>query len=179
MKEEIRVEIEMEQKMCSFCKKSSSEYYEMLVHLRLKYFRDVDVVKKKMLSKFLNDEKIKKYINKIDEVPNGYNIYFSSYGIMNKISDLFIKNYLCDEKRSKKLVGRDNLKSKDKYRHFLSLSLVNIKKGDIIRIKGIEYELKALNNNKIMILINSENGSKNQESYGIIKDYLQLKGFDY
>ncbi|NCC71681.1 hypothetical protein EOM09_08975 [bacterium] len=98
---------------------------------------------------------------------------------MNSIFSLFQKDYLCDEKTSKKLSGRDKLISKDIYRYTQSLTLINLKKNNIIRVKGIEYKIKSINNNKVLILLNAENGQKSQESYSIIKDYLQVKGFDY
>ncbi len=168
----------MEQKMCSICKKSSSEYYELLLQIRFKYFEDAEEIKKNIIKK-LESEKIILEINKFEELKSGFDIYFKSHSMMNSIFSLFQKDYLCDEKRSKKLSGRDKLISKDIYRYTQSLTLINLKKNNIIRVKGIEYKIKSINNNKVLILLNAENGQKSQESYSIIKDYLQVKGFDY
>ena len=37
MNDEFKVELDMEQKLCNSCKKSSTDYYEMVLHLRFKY----------------------------------------------------------------------------------------------------------------------------------------------
>ena len=90
-------------------------------------------------------------VNKLEELDNGFDIYFRSYGEMGKISRIFTKYFLCDEKRSKTLVGRDQLISKDKYRYFMSIHLINLEKGDKIAIKGEEFTIKAINNNTLII----------------------------
>ena len=156
--------------MCSNCKKSSTEYFELKLQLRFKYYKNIDLIKKEVFSRL---EKNFDSINRLEELDNGFDIYFRSYGEMNKISRLFNKYYLCDEKRSKKLIGRDNLVSKDKYRYFQSIILINLVKGNKVIIKGEEFVLKAING-KDMVLIKEEDGSKKVISYTIVKNYFEL-----
>ncbi|MCA9495423.1 MAG: hypothetical protein KC589_00635 [Nanoarchaeota archaeon] len=170
MKDSFRIEMELEQKMCSNCKKSSTEYFELKLQLRFKYYKNIDLIKKEVFSRL---EKNFDSINRLEELDNGFDIYFRSYGEMNKISRLFNKYYLCDEKRSKKLIGRDNLVSKDKYRYFQSIILINLVKGNKVIIKGEEFVLKAING-KDMVLIKEEDGSKKVISYTIVKNYFEL-----
>jgi NMD protein affecting ribosome stability and mRNA decay len=171
MEDEFKIEIEMEQKMCSDCKKSSTEYYELLLQLRFLYFEDMSIIKNKILTEVLETFKT---VNKLEERDNGFDIYFRTHGIMNKIYSMFSKYYLVDEKRSKKLIGRDQLISKDKYRYFQSIILVNLSRGDQISVKGQEYWIKAINNNKELVLINCKTFDKSVLNYSIIKDYLKL-----
>lgn len=170
MKDLFRIEMELEQKMCGNCKKSSTEYYELKFQLRFKYYEDMDFMKKEVYSKL---EKNFDSINKIEELDNGIDIYFRSHGEMGKVSRLLNKFYLCDEKRSRKLIGRDNLVSKDKYRYFQSITLVNLFKGDEVSIKGEEFIIKAING-KNLVLINKLDGSKKVIGYSIIKEYMDL-----
>lgn len=171
MKDLIRVEFGMEQKMCGRCKKSSSEYYELKTQIRFKYFDDISLVKEKVLKII---EKNFETINKFEEVDNGFELYFRSHGEVNKVSKLFRNYFLIDETRSKKLAGKNLLESKDKYRYFQSVVLINIKKGDKISIKGEEYYIKAINNNSELVLRGLINGRKEVVTYSIVKDYLKF-----
>ncbi len=173
MFDKFKIEVDMEQMMCSNCKKSSSEYYELLIQLRTKYFKNEDEIKEEIFNLIEKHLGNLNCINKLEEVDNGFDIYFRTHGIMNKISSIFSKKYMCDEKRSKKLIGRDQLVSKDKYRYFMSLSLINIQKGDKLLIKGEEYFVKAINANSVLILNDAKTGAKRQETYSIVKDYLK------
>lgn len=167
----IRIEIVMEQRMCNDCKKSSTEYFELLSQIRMVYFEDVYEIKKKIFNLFENNfEKI----NKIEEVSNGFDIYFRYSGEMNKVSKLLEKYYLIDEIRSKKLVGKNNLKSVDVFRYFQSITLINIEKNDKILLKGEEYYIKAINNNTELVLLDCVTGSKKMITYSIVKDYIKL-----
>ena len=91
--DELRVEMEMEQKMCSSCKKSSSEYYELLLQIRFIYFEDMMNIKDKALTRILDTFNT---VNRLEERDNGFDIYFRSHGEMNKIHSLFVKDYLID-----------------------------------------------------------------------------------
>ncbi len=170
MKDSIRIEIDMEQKMCNDCRKSSTEYYELLSQIRVLYFEDMYEIKSKIFKVF----EIFNSINKIEEVDNGFDIYFRHHGEMNKISKLLEKNYLIDEIRSKKLVGKNNLKSVDVFRYYQSVTLVNIEKGDKILLKGEEFIIKAINNNTELVLLNCLTGAKKAITYNIVKDYIKL-----
>lgn len=170
IEDRFRVEIEMEQSMSPVSKKSSSEYYELLVQVRLLYFDDIDVVKEVIFNRMTDTFNS---INKVEERDNGFDFYFRTHGIMSKVPSLFVKDYLINEKRSKKLVGRDNLVSKDKYRYTQSITLVNLKKGNKIRYKGDDYSIKAINKNDL-VLLEETTGKKKVLTYSIVKDYLEV-----
>lgn len=170
MKDSIRLEINMEQRMCNDCKKSSTEYYELLSQVRVLYFEDMYEIKKKIFSLFESFNSI----NKIEEVSNGFDIYFRYHGEMNKVYRMLLKGFLIDEIRSKKLVGKNQLKSVDIYRYYQSITLVNIEKNDKISLKGDEYYIRAINNNSELILLNCVSGAKKMITYSIVKDYIKL-----
>lgn len=170
MKDVFRIEYDMEQKMCTICKKSSSEYWNLQTQIRFKYYTDVIEIKKLIHDRL---DKTFNSINKLEEIDNGFDIYFRTYSEMNKISSLF-SDFLTIEKRSKKLMGRDKLASKDLYRYYQSVTLINIKVGDRVKIKGINYYIKAINRGGVLILINEELGSKDSFTYSIIEDYFEL-----
>ena len=164
----VRIEIEMDQKMIPELKKSSSEYYELKVQLRFERFEDIDVLKKNVLS-YLEKQNLD--INKVEELKNGFDIYFRNHSSMNTLSHYFSKRFLVYEKRSKKLVGRDNLISKDKYRYFQSLRIVRIVKGEQVKVKGKLYEVVHVKGNDLVLKV-LETGQKKTFTYSVIKDYL-------
>jgi NMD protein affecting ribosome stability and mRNA decay len=171
MKDVIRVEFEMQQKMCSKCKKTSSEYYELKLQIRFVFYsiEELDSIKKEvfeLISSNYNN------INKFEEVDEGFDFFFRDSSELNKLSHLFNDKYFCEEKRSKKIVGRDFLKSKDIWRYTLLIKIINLKRGDRIYIKGKEYKIENFNK-KSMVLRDIENASKKVLSYSIVKDYIE------
>ena len=178
MYDEIRVEFELDQKMCGNCKKSSSEYYEMELHLRYKFFEEKEINKIKEISFSIFEEF--RTINKIEELENGFDVYFRDHGQMNKLLFLFNKKFkVLVEKRSNKLMGLDKMTSKNLYRHFQSIELINVDKGDLVEIKGNNYRIKAINKGGQLILLDDKTGAKKIFTYEIVKDYFKLvKKFD-
>ena len=171
IKDSIRLEIEMEQRMCNDCRKSSTEYYELLSQIRVIYFDDIYEIKKKIFDLF---EKNFVSINKVEEISNGFDVYFRNHGEMNKVSKMLLNKFLIDEIRSKKLVGKNNLKSVDVFRYYQSITLVNIEKNDKILLKGEEFFVKAINNNSEFVLLDCVTGAKKMITYSIVKDYIKL-----
>ncbi len=170
MKDVFRLELDMEQKMCSICKKSSSEYWNMQSQIRFRYYDEILDIKEKAY-KLLTKENLS--INKLEEVDNGFDIYFRSNSEMNKVTSLF-SDFLTIEKRSKKLMGRDQLASKDVYRYNQSITLLNIRVKDHISIKGEEYYIKAINKGGVLVLRGLEKGEKKVVSYSMVEDYFKL-----
>lgn len=170
MIDKIRVEFEMEQTMSPNSRRSSEEYYELKLQVRFKYFEDSDLiipkVNKLVISKLEG-------INKIEELNNGFDIYFRSHGLKHQISRLFNKYFLCEEKYSKKIVGKDALATKDIWRHTLLINVLNLNSGDKVQIKGEEYYIRALNKNDL-VLRQCENGGKKVVSYNKISEYFKL-----
>lgn len=170
MYDEIRVEFNMEQMMCSSCRKTSTEYYELKLQLRFNYFKDIDEIKEKVMN-LLN--KNFDSINKVEELDRGYDIFFASHSLLNKISSLFNRNFFVEEKRSKKIVGHNFLESKDLWRHTILINILNLKTKDRVKIRGEIYWIKAFNS-KELVLRHESDGSKYVVSYNMISDYFEL-----
>lgn len=168
------VEFNMPQHMCNNCKKKSPEYHELKVQIRFKFFEDLDELENvkvnvhKLIYSRLSNE-----INKFEESEWRFDIFFRSKDLLNKISSLFQKKYLCEEIRTKKVVGRDSLTMTDVFRYVLLINIINLERGDKIKFKGVDYYIKNLNNNDL-ILRNCIDGSKLIITYGLYKDYIQL-----
>ena len=177
MNDEFKVELDMEQKLCNSCKKSSTDYYEMVLHLRFKYFdfNNIDINNIKVKEESMNILSQFSQINKLEEVENGFDVYFKDHGQMNKILTLFNKKYrVLVEKRTKKIMGHDKQTSKDLYRHFQSLTLINIDKGDLVEIKGDKYIIKSINKGGHLVLLDFNTGAKKIFSYELTQDYFKL-----
>ncbi len=170
MKDKFKVKINIKQEMCFSCKKISPEYFQLKLQLRYLYFNDIENIKNETINLI---EKNFNTINKLQELDNGFDIFFRNKNEINKLSTLFLKKYLIEEKRSKKIVGRNFLESKDIWRHIILINIINLKKGDLITIKGEKFNIKALNHNNL-VLINSFNGSKKVIAYKLAKNYLKL-----
>ncbi|MDA3856131.1 MAG: NMD3-related protein [Candidatus Woesearchaeota archaeon] len=168
----MKLEFNMEQMMCSSCKKTSTEYYELKLQLRFMYFQDIDEVKEEALV-LLN--KTFDSINKVEELDGGYDIFFRSHSLINKVSSTFNNKYFIEEKRSKKIVGHNFLESKSVWRHTLLINIINLKTKDRIKIRGEIYWIKAFNK-KELVLRNESDGSKYVVSYNMISDYFELLG---
>jgi NMD protein affecting ribosome stability and mRNA decay len=164
-----RVEMEMEQKMSPDAKKTSPEYYELLIQVRLLHSKRQHEILSlifKRLKEGLHS------VNKLEELDNGFDIYCRNHSVMNLALSLF-RDFIIDEKRSKKLTGVDQLKSKKTYRYTQSISIIDLRKGDEVEIKGEKFTIKAVNK-KELILTDEKTGRKEVLSYSIIKDYLRL-----
>lgn len=167
--DKLTVEYEMEQSMSPQSKKIFSEYFELKLQVRYLYFKDIDKIKE-ITYKKVTDNII--LINKLEEKDNGFDFFIGSHSEMNKIPPLFNKDFLLIDKRSAKLIGRDNLRSKNKYRYTQSITLVNLKKGDKIAYKGENMTIKSINKNNL-ILIDEKTSDKKVLSYSIVKDYIE------
>ena len=170
MKDNIHIEFEMEQKMCTSCRKSSNEYYELKVQIRFIYFEDNENIINEVKDLFYKNFDT---FNKQEENENGLDFYFKYKGEKTKVSRLLNKRYLIEEKSSKTIVGRNFLESIDVWRHTLLVNIINLKVGDKILIKGEEFYIKAFNK-KDLVLRAVKNGSKKVISYLLIKEYLQV-----
>jgi NMD protein affecting ribosome stability and mRNA decay len=172
MKDKLRVELEMNQKMCSDCKKTSSEYYEFKLQLRFVFFNleKLNIIKEEIFDLINNNFNT---INKFeDKEEKGFNFYFRNLSQINKTSNLLNKRYFCEEKRSKKIVGRNFLISKDIWRHTLLIKIINLNRRDQILVKGEKYIIENISK-KTLVLRNMEDNSKKVINYLIFKDYIE------
>ena len=165
------VEVQVEQRMCSVCTRSSSEYYEMKLYLRFKFFNDVESMKKKVLELIENTFDT---INRVEEEGNGFDIYFRDHTQMNSILSLFRREYIVSEKRSRKLIGYDRLTSKNIYKYFQSLTLIRIICGDKVESKGIKYIVKSVNKDGKLVLLSKDRNIKKVVSYSVVEDYFRV-----
>ena len=171
MKIVVPIKIELKQKMSEEAKKIDDNSYILKLNLRFKYFDKINKVFKKKVLDEMNS--LKPHINKIEELDEGYNVYFSSIKILENISKTYKKKYFVDEIRSKKIMGRDKQKSKDLYRHFLSITILNLKRKQKIRIKGEVFELRDFRKKTLYLV--DENGSRKSFLFSKIKDYISFK----
>lgn len=168
MKDKIHIEFEMEQQMCNTCKKISTEYYELKLQIRFTYFNNIEEIKDKVINiinKHLDG------INKEEELDNGFDIYFRTLGMKNKISKVFNRQFFVDENITKKIVGHNFLESKDIWRYTQLINIINLKTNDKVSIKGEDYYIKAFNK-KDLVLRHLKTGAKKVVSYNISKDYI-------
>ena len=165
------VEVPLEQKMCNMCTRDSSEYYEMKLHLRFRFFNNTESIKKEVLELIENSFDT---INKIEERDSGFDICFRDHAKMNDILSLFKREYVVYEKRSRKLIGYDKLTSKNIYKYFQSLTLVEVSCGDEVELKGIVYIVKSVNKDGKLVLLSKDGNTKKVVSYSVVEDYFRV-----
>lgn len=170
IKDSYRVEVEMEQSTAPEFRKISTDYYEHKLQVRFRYFESIEELREEIHNKIIKE--FGDYINKFEEVSTGLDYFFRNHGCMNDLSQLFRRNYLTLEKRSNKVVGLDQLTSKNKYRYFQSIILINLRKKDLVMYKGDEYQIKALNKNDL-VLLDMKTGQKKVVTYSIVEDYIK------
>jgi NMD protein affecting ribosome stability and mRNA decay len=173
MKEKIHFEIELEQKMSNEFKNRDESYFKLELQIRFLYFNENQIEDLKTQCLKLT-EKFNSEINKIKENPNGINIYFRRNQIMTSVSKLFKNKYFCEEKKSKKIIGRDKLRSKDRFKYFLLINIINLNRNDIIEIKGENYKINSIKNQELYVQ-NIKTTKKEIFTYKLIKDYLKKK----
>lgn len=171
MIDEFKIEYNMGQTLCGTCKKINPEYFEMKLQIRFRYFEDVTKIKEEVMNLLMKNFDT---INKIDEIETGYEVFFRDHGQMNKLAQLFSRRWVILEKRTAKIMGKDQLTSKDLFRHTQNITLINVGTKDIIRVKGEEYWVKAINSGDALVLRRTDNGGKKVMSYKMIEDYFQM-----
>ncbi len=170
MKHTIRIETELDQKLSPGCKNMDEDYFQLKTQVRCIYFTDYTEIKNEILKTL---EVLNKDINKLETCENGFDIYLRSYGLMSKTSNIFKRKFFCEEKKAKKIIGRDFLRSKDRYKYFLSINIINLKRNDTIEVKGRQYNINSIKNQDIFV---SDIVSHKKEAfkYKLIKDYLKI-----
>lgn len=165
--------MEMGQTMCTSCRKTSPEYYEMKLQIRFRFFEEKDIMKLKedCMNILTNNFPT---INKIDEVDDGFEVFFRDHRQMNKAAQLFGRKWLIVDKRSSKIMGQDKMTQKSLYRHTQQIVLVNIGIKDEVMIKGVEYWIKAINKGGQLVLREIKTGDKKVISYEMVQDYFKL-----
>ena len=117
---------------------------------------------------------VKLLINKIEDMEEGFDIYLANINDIHKLKRIIGDYFFVLFTYSKKIMGRNFLKSKDLYRHSLLVAVFNIKAGDEIRVKGEEFIIKSIQNQFITV-INPISNNKKTLHFNTIKDYLQKK----
>ena len=141
------------------------------IQIRFKYFENIEKSLMNNVIKLLSN--FNKFLNKEEIVKNSLNLYYSNLSISKKIVKTFEEKYFCEIKHSKKIMGRNSLTSKDLYRHFVNINILNLKKGNELFIKNIKYKINSIDGKKLY-LRNLENGNKKCFSYHLIKEYIRF-----
>ena len=164
----IPVEIKMPQKMSDEAKYFDSQHFLLEMQVRFKFFEKIE---DSFLDKVLDEiNDLSKYVTKIKKNKDGINVLFNSFNIIEQLIKIYKKKYFIDYKKSKKIMGRDKQKSKDLYRHFLVINILNISKNQNIKIKGKEYRIVNIDRNTLFL--RDEFGRKEKFLYSKIKDYI-------
>ena len=117
---------------------------------------------------------VKLLINKLEDVNEGFDIYLANINDIHKLKRIINDYFFVLYTHSKKIMGRNFLKSKDLYRHSLLVAVYNLKTGDNILVKGEEFTIKSIQN-QFLTVINSKNNTKKTLHFDTIKDYLYKK----
>lgn len=115
--------------------------------------------------------KCKLVINKLEETPEGFDMYLANINEIHKLKRIINNNFFASYKYSKKIMGRNKLESRDLFRHSLLIAIYNLNIGDIIQVKGEQYFIKSIQKNDI-IAIHTIDRHKETFNFEIIKDYL-------
>ncbi|MCH8519633.1 MAG: hypothetical protein LAT82_02665 [Nanoarchaeota archaeon] len=114
---------------------------------------------------------VKLLINKIEDNEDGFDIYLANINDIHKLKRVINEHFFCMFTHSKKIMGRNKLKSKDLFRHSLLAAIYDLRTKDKVQIKGIKYTIKSIQKQYITV-INNENKEKHTFHFHIIKDYL-------
>ncbi len=163
------VELNLNHELCKNCTNlRSGTYFISIIQLRVKDETQFNIIhdvlhniQKYVEKLFENDQR--NYISKIDDQKNGVDLYLSTNELMKNILKFLKSNYYFILKRSKKLVGRDNQKGRNIYRHKILIKFLPIKRNDAISIEEIEYLVENLSKSKVVL--RSGQGTK------LIKDF--------
>ena len=110
-------------------------------------------------------------INKIESHQDGIDIYLANINDIHKLKRVISEHFFAVYTHSKKIMGRNHLKSKDLYRHSLLVAIYNLSTNDKIKVKGEEYTIKSIQKHQL-ICIHTKTLHKEVLHFNTIKDYL-------
>lgn len=117
---------------------------------------------------------VKLLINKLEDMSEGFDIYLANINDIHKLKRIISDHFFVLFTHSKKIMGRNFLKSKDLYRHSLLIAVYNLRAGDDILVKGEEFTIKSIQN-QFLTVINPKTNTKKTLHFNTIKEYLHKK----
>ncbi len=134
-----------------------NQYFEGILQLRSPSQEVIDYVENKI------EKDGRCFVAKIKEVKNGYDFYLSSQKYLRSLGKALSENFPGVWKESRQLFTRNHLTSKDVFRVNVLFKFVDIKRGQVITIRGDEYEV--ISAQKKLILKDKKTGKKKTISY--------------
>ena len=115
-----------------------------------------------------NFKNIKNFISINEATKNGYNLKVSTNVMAKVLTSKLRSKYHFEIKNSKKLMGVNSETGADLYRHSTLLRLIPIERSDNVQIDNIEYYVKKITHNKI-VLQNIETGKITQANFDVFQ----------
>ncbi|MBD3196907.1 MAG: hypothetical protein GF317_17775 [Candidatus Lokiarchaeota archaeon] len=163
------IKTNIEYELCENCLKiRGGMYYLAIIQLRVSKrdkFQLIEKVLKEIqeYTEKIFDENPKHYITKLVDQKFGVDLYLSTNELMKYIISYLRGKYKFLLKRSKKLVGRDNQRGKNIYRHKTLVKFLPFEQNDDIMIENEVYTVDTILKNKVIL--------RNTKNEKITKDY--------
>ncbi|MFC1704878.1 NMD3-related protein [Nanoarchaeota archaeon] len=134
-----------------------NQYFEGILQLRNPNSLVIEFVYRQM------EEKKGVFISKEVRMTNGVDLYFSSQRFLGNLGRKLQKTFGGELKMNSSLHTKDHLSSKGLYRVNVYFRLPTVKKGDIVTVKGEEFEILGMG--KKVIGKSLETGKKARLEY--------------
>ena len=112
-----------------------NQYFEGILQLRNPNSLVMEFINRQM------ENKKGVFISKEVKLTNGVDLYFSSQRFLSNLGHKLQKTFGGELKINSSLHTRNHLTSKDLYRVNVYFRLPTVKKGDIVKIRGEEFEI--------------------------------------
>ncbi len=158
------IQVNIQYELCkNCCNIKSGQFFISIMQLRVKNESYFEFLKTVIDEIYVFVEKLfekdpKQFITKVEDQKNGVDLLLSSNELINTIVKHLKGKYNFELKRSKKLMGRDQQRSKDIYRLRALIKFLPLVKSDLIIINNKEYLVQNISNNKV--LLRSKSGEK-------------------
>ncbi|MGM5488066.1 MAG: NMD3-related protein [Nanobdellota archaeon] len=139
-----------------------SNYYEGILQLR-------DVSQE--LLDYCEENIPEEYVAYVKKAKNGYDFYMKNNRFLASFGKSIQQHFSGELKKTATLHTRDTKSNKDLYRLTVLFREYAISKGELVELKGEEYEVLSIN--KKIHLKNTQTGKKMQISF---EDYRKLRG---
>jgi len=155
---------------CPRCSKEGTQYFEGILQLRCSNDEVLSKVQAYVLEDSLKAKNKGVFINNVENVTNGFDMYYSSQKYIQNLGNKLQKHFGGILKVNPKLQTRDNQASKDLYRVNVVLHLPNFVIGDVI--KADDKVIKVSGIGKKITGTNLKTGKKeilNPNDYEVLK----------
>ena len=137
--------------------RNMNQYFEGILQLRNPNSLVMDFISRQM------ENKKGVFISKRVKVINGFDLYFSSQRFLQNLGRKLQKTFGGEMKISKKLFTKKRMTSRLVYRANVLFRLPTVKKGDIVRIRGEDFEIIGMS--RKVIGRSKETGKKARLEY--------------